>query len=137
MGERDVGGRDGWSNGMGATVRELEAVYESAGPGLLRYLQRMVGSREAAEDLLQETFLRALGGVEKLKAADSPRAWLFAIARNVGRNALRGRRRWAVLPEDLAGPTAAEEDPRLARMREAIAGLPAKQREAMELGSSD
>ena len=69
--------------------------------------------------------------------AASPRAWLFGVARNVGMNACRRRRTFAPLPEEVASPAKAEDDPRLGRMRQAIAALPGAQREALGLRLQD
>ena len=43
----------------------------------------MTGSREEAEDACQETFLRALGGLNRFRAESAFRTWLFRIAMNV------------------------------------------------------
>ncbi len=61
-------------------------------------LYLMVGSREEAEDLTQEVFLR----LYRHRKTYLPRAkfatWLFHIVRNLGRNSLRDRRRRPALP---------------------------------------
>ncbi len=61
-------------------------------------LYLMVGSREEAEDLTQEVFLR----MYRHRKTYLPRAkfatWLFHIVRNLGRNCLRDRRRRPALP---------------------------------------
>jgi RNA polymerase sigma-70 factor (ECF subfamily) len=45
-----------------------------------------------AEDLVQETCLRALRGVDALRSGDSAKSWLFTILRNIWLNQLRRRR---------------------------------------------
>lgn len=70
---------------------------ESAGPGLYWGLRRLCGDHQEAEDLTQETFIRAyraLGEFDRRRFEDlrlSP--WLWTIALNLGRNHLRGRSR--------------------------------------------
>ncbi len=122
---------------MSDALEVLEVWYRQHGPALLRYLRSSFASGEAAEDLLHETFVQALRRADGAASTVSPRAWLFAVARNVGRTWLRRRRRFAPLPDD--EPVAAEPlvDPRLDLMRDSIARLPAPQREALELRLRD
>ncbi len=54
---------------------------------------RMVGSFEEAEDLVQETFLRAWRGRESFEGGSWFRAWLYRIATNVSLDALRRKSR--------------------------------------------
>jgi RNA polymerase sigma-70 factor (ECF subfamily) len=120
-------------------ARQIEVLYRRHGPAIEGYLRRLFGQAEGTEDLLQETFLQAMrSGGGSLARAASPKAWLFGVARNVGMNARRRRRKLAPLPHDVAGPVeTAEADPRLDRMRRAIAALPEAQREALGLRLHD
>ena len=66
---------------------------------------RMLGSLHEAEDLVQETMLRAWRGVAKFEGRASFRAWLYRIATNACLNALAGRTiRRRVLPEHVGPP---------------------------------
>ncbi|MBM7787880.1 sigma-70 family RNA polymerase sigma factor [Tenggerimyces flavus] len=65
---------------------------------------RMLGSLEDAEDLVQETFLRAWRSRESFGGSYSFRAWLYRIATNACLDVLRSRSR-RVLPPDV-GPAA-------------------------------
>lgn len=60
---------------------------------VLRFVYDMVGQRELAEDLTQETFVRAYKGLAGLREEARLSTWLFSIAKNVAREALRTRRR--------------------------------------------
>src|SRR5580658_7063229 len=99
-------------------MQKIEHLYHAHGPALLGYLQRSFGRCAAAEDLLHETFLQALRGQDRLAAADSPRAWLFGIARHVGLTAARRHRPTQSLDAIPEGVT--EPNPELANMREAL-----------------
>lgn len=48
----------------------------------LSFLERRVGSRDEAEDLLQEAFVRSLGRTESLGSAESATAWFYRVLRN-------------------------------------------------------
>ena len=108
-----------------------------------RYLRRMTARASEADDLSQETFLRAYRAFAALPEDANVRAWLFAIATNLFRNHLRAEKRrstWqaAVLA---TGNEAAGNDPedesvyRETRtlVEAVVAGLPLKQRTAFVL----
>jgi RNA polymerase sigma-70 factor (ECF subfamily) len=53
----------------------------------------VLGDRQAADDLTQETYLRAFGALHRFEGRSSVRTWLLGIARHVCADALRARRR--------------------------------------------
>jgi RNA polymerase sigma-70 factor, ECF subfamily len=72
----------------------LRALFDQHAPALLSYALRLVdGDRGRAEDVVQETLLRAWRHPEAM-APDrgSPRPWLFAVARRIAVDAHRRRR---------------------------------------------
>jgi RNA polymerase sigma-70 factor (ECF subfamily) len=82
----------------------IEVLYQEYQRPLLAYLTRLVSDREAAEDLCQETFIKAMRGWEQRDAAASVTAWLYRIATNTAYDYLRRRRRirfTALLDSDL------------------------------------
>ena len=82
-----------------ARVEELFRQHER---GLGTFLVQLIASRSLAEDLLQETFLSALGARARLDGVRDPRAWLYGIARNQALGALRRSRREQAAYERLA-----------------------------------
>jgi RNA polymerase sigma-70 factor, ECF subfamily len=52
-----------------------------------------LGDRQSADDLTQETYLRAFGALHRFEGRSSLRTWLLAIARRVCADAVRSRRR--------------------------------------------
>jgi RNA polymerase sigma-70 factor (ECF subfamily) len=99
-----------------------------------RVLYHLVGSREEAEDLAQETFMALYHQPPATEKGASLVAWLCRVALNRGYNALRGQRRAQERLARLAEPPA-QIDPQdeLARaedralVRAAIAELPERQ----------
>ncbi|WP_067716917.1 sigma-70 family RNA polymerase sigma factor [Nocardia yamanashiensis] len=71
---------------------------------LLAHCYRMVGSVDDAEDLVQETLLRAWRGYPEFEGRASVRTWLYRIATNTCLNALEHSSR-RVLPSGLGDPT--------------------------------
>jgi RNA polymerase sigma-70 factor (ECF subfamily) len=62
----------------------LRALYAEHGGALLAYATRLSGERAAAEDIVQETLLRAWRRAGELAEDQRPvRPWLFAVARNL------------------------------------------------------
>ena len=92
---------------------ELERLFRLYHTPLVRYLTRRLGDRDWAEEVAQETFLRAL----RQEALTSERSWLFAVATNLVRDEARKddrRRRHLHL-------LAAEERERLAAAKQDLA----------------
>jgi putative glutamine amidotransferase len=101
---------------------------EQAAP-LMRRLLRMVGDRETAEDLRQETLVRAWRSAPRGAQTPVLCAWLHRTATNLALDELRRRKRRGSVPlhAAIADPTAgdAHRDPLL---RDALASLTAHQR---------
>ncbi len=106
---------------------------------IYRYLLRATGRTSDADDLSQETFLRAYRAYRALPKDANARAWLFTIATNLSRNHFRARKRRRRAYEAV-GALASERDCAagpdgvvLARevgavVEAAVGGLPSKQR---------
>jgi RNA polymerase sigma-70 factor (ECF subfamily) len=62
----------------------LRAIHDAHGSALLRYVVRLTGDYTFAQDVVQETMLRAWKNPAVLERDDeSARAWLFTVARNI------------------------------------------------------
>ena len=69
---------------MDARTDLLRALAEEHGPALWRYVVRLTGSAALADDVVQETLLRAWRRPEVLDQSESSaRAWLFTVARHL------------------------------------------------------
>jgi RNA polymerase sigma-70 factor (ECF subfamily) len=88
---------------------------------LYRWLYHLTRDRHAAEDLTQDTFMKAFAALKRFEPGTNFGAWLFRIAHNACANHLRGRRRREPLPAELPGH---ETGPaQMAADREAAEGL--------------
>jgi RNA polymerase sigma-70 factor (ECF subfamily) len=67
----------------------LEDLYQRYRTPIFQYLYRLCGSAEQAEDLAQETFVKACVGLLAFRGDCSVATWLFQIARNVYLGSLR------------------------------------------------
>ncbi len=107
-----------------------------------RYLFRMTGNPEDAQDVLQETFLRAFRAFPRLQSDANHRAWLYRIAQRQALNLFRSQKVRATEPlenalfvDDANGrPDALAEGRRLVRaLRHVIRELTPRQRSALLL----
>jgi RNA polymerase sigma-70 factor (ECF subfamily) len=70
----------------------IECLYQAHQRRLTAYLARLVRDHTVAEDLCQETFLKALRGWAGRRSAATTTAWLYRIATNTAYDYLRRRR---------------------------------------------
>ncbi|HWC03230.1 MAG TPA: RNA polymerase sigma factor [Methylomirabilota bacterium] len=73
--------------------RSFEALMSDHHAEIYRYVLRVTGRRQDADDLSQETFLRAFRAHRSLPPDANARAWLFTIATNLTRNHFRSQKR--------------------------------------------
>ncbi len=108
---------------------------------LYRWLYHLTRDRHRAEDLAQDTFLKALCNLERFEAGTNFGAWLFRIGHNNYANSCRGAARRRPLPEEIdelpdpAGDPALQAESReeLRDLTRALHELPAEFRAALLL----
>ena len=104
-------------------VSAFESLVALYGPRLLRYIRGRVGNLHTAEDLLQDTFVKAFGALSRFDSSRSLTTWLFTIATRVAIS--HGRRRFEVASafgQDVDAVTTTAPDERMLRT-EAHSGL--------------
>lgn len=72
---------------------DFDSLFLAHYDGVYRLLYRIVGAREDAEDLAQETFLRLARQRFRSDQEHNVRAWLYRVATNLAYNLLRGEAR--------------------------------------------
>lgn len=108
---------------------ELERLFRLYHVPLVRYLTRRLGDRDWAEEVAQETFLRAL----RQDALTSERSWLFAVATNLVRDEARKDERRRSRLQLLAAEERVREDDRLSAPDDASSEYDAKRAAEMAL----
>jgi RNA polymerase sigma-70 factor, ECF subfamily len=115
---------------VGAFRHDIEVTI----PALRRYARALTRDAETADDLVQDTLVRALRS-EHLFHGGDVRSWLYTILTNLNRNRLRSLARRPVLTPigandaaDMAGPEAGTRD-----IGRALSGLVEDQRAALLL----
>jgi RNA polymerase sigma-70 factor, ECF subfamily len=109
-----------------ARLSEVEQIYRARLPELCRVAAAISGSRQAAPDLVQEAFVRAVRRIDSFRSDGPLEGWLWRIVVNVASN---GRREplTVALPEEEPGTDAS---PALAHaeLAAAMSRLPERQR---------
>ena len=107
-------------------------------PHLRAFGRSLSGNRDLADDLVQETLLKAWAARQRFQAGTNMRAWTFIILRNLYLSQMRRARfkgEWDDLVADriLAAPASQDRHVELADMQRALLQLPQPQREALIL----
>lgn len=107
-------------------------------PHLRAFARGLCGRPDMADDLVQETLLKAWAAQDRFEPGTSMRAWTFVILRNVyltemRRNRFRGDYDETVAERILVESPAQEEPLHLEDMRRALMSLPEERREALLL----
>lgn len=107
-------------------------------PSLRAFAISLCGNVDRADDLVQETLLRALANINSFQPGTNMSAWLFTILRNHFRSEYRKRRREVEDSEGRYAETLKTQPEQhghveFREFRDALAQLPADQREALIL----
>ena len=119
-------------------MNDVDRLFREYHQPLVRYLTRRLGDRDWAEEVAQETFLRAV----KQENITSERSWLFAVATNLvrdeARKDIRRRKHMELLREQAKAEEAVDPEPltieraqEAALARKALDTLTERDREAL------
>ena len=130
---------EGGSSSNSSSTAEFEAFFLRYERQITSYLWRLTGNEQAANELAQETFLRAWQHFDAVRHYEQPLAWLFRVATNLARQHYRRR----VLPlrkvtrlDDGDDPASSDYSTRFAEqdlVRQTLLQLPIRQRAALIL----
>ena len=76
------------------TLDRLTAEFESFHGELKSFLLRMTASVQDADDLVQETYIKAHSKLDTFRGESSLKTWVFSIASNLARDLLKSKKRW-------------------------------------------
>ena len=120
-------------------MQPAERLFREYHATLVRYLTRRLGDRDWAEEVAQETFVRAL----RQESIVNERSWLFAVANNLvrdeGRRIARQRRHLELMAAEAADEAIETPEPTLERVhsttdaRHALEALAERDRHALLL----
>lgn len=125
-------------NGDRSSFAPLIAIYKDK---LFSYLYRLSGNREEAEDLFQETLMKAWKGMKLLNDQNKFSSWLFSIAHNLAMDSLAEKKRNFAMPltnhNNLLNPNNQYDDlvrnEEILGIQKIVDGFPAKQKEVFLL----
>ncbi|MFM9828457.1 MAG: sigma-70 family RNA polymerase sigma factor [Sphingomonas sp.] len=117
---------------------DFKAALAQVIPHLRAFGRSISGNRDVADDLVQETLMKAWAARSRFEAGTNMRAWTFIILRNlylsqIRRNRFRGE--WDDLAAEriLSAPAAQDKQVELGDLQRALLQLPTQQREALIL----
>lgn len=89
------------SEGSPGPEWSFDRIYDEYKTPIFNFIYHLVGSRELADDLTQDTFFKAYRAISRMDANLKLSAWLYSIAKNTAYDALRRRKliTWTPLPD--------------------------------------
>ena len=76
------------------TIDKLTPEFETFQGELKSFILRMTASVQDAEDIVQETYIKAHAKLNTFRGESSLKTWVFSIASNLARDLLRAKKRW-------------------------------------------
>ena len=83
------------------TTDELTSQFVTFEGELKSFLLRMTASAQDAEDIVQDTYLKAQAKIHTFRGDSSLKTWIFSIASNLARDLLRSKKRWPETVTDI------------------------------------
>ncbi len=113
--------------------QDFNNTYTELHPRIYRLALNIVGSREDAEDVVQDLYEKLWHKRLLVGLHQNPGGYILAAARNMCLDRLRGRKQTVEVPPTMAGETGERNEDVLLIVRRLMAMLPEKQRTAMHL----
>jgi len=125
------------SESKAVAAEDFDAIYRRLQPSIFRYLERLTGEADVAEDIAQEAFVRLLSRPDL--DGDAARLWLFTVATNLvrdrGRSTTRRARLLSAAPPEVGRSPLPDEDlerkERIESVRRALDVLPERDRQML------
>lgn len=83
------------------TMDDLTVEFEGFHGELKSFILRMTASVQDAEDIVQDTYLKARSKINSFRGESSLKTWVFSIASNLARDLLRSKKRWPETVTDI------------------------------------
>lgn len=82
------------------TRAQIDTQFQKFRNELASFLFRMVTNRELSEDIVHDTYIKVVEKISTFKELSSFKTWVFSIATNIAKNALKKQNRWVVEAQD-------------------------------------
>src|SRR5512145_1150966 len=83
------------------TLDDLSIEFETFQGELKSFLLRMTASVQDAEDIVQDTYIKAQSKIDTFRGESSLKTWVFSIASNLARDLLKAKKRWPETVTDI------------------------------------
>jgi RNA polymerase sigma-70 factor (ECF subfamily) len=93
------------------TKEILTEAFEACRSELKSFILRMTASVQDTEDIVQETFIRAVSNLNTFKKNSSLKTWIFSIASNLAKDHLKAKKRWVEHVTDICKTAALSNQP--------------------------